>query len=122
MESMIGDLTSPLELRPDYLNADAPGFLLGIVYLVGKYDAFRKVVGDGNCFYRAFLFSYLEQLHLYRDTEIAKDELIRMKTIIFMSKQELVDIGYSELAIESFHDVRDILQSYGIFTTQIHFI
>ena len=106
---MIGDLSSPLDLRPDYLSADAPGFLLGIDFLGTKYEAFRRVRGDGNCFYRAFLFSYLEQLHYHRETDVARLELDRIKAIILISKNELVDIGYSELAIESFHDVRNMI-------------
>ncbi|CAM0910377.1 unnamed protein product [Alopecurus aequalis] len=30
--------------------------------LLANYSAYRKVLGDGNCFYRSFIYSYLEQL------------------------------------------------------------
>jgi len=35
----------------------------------------------------------------------AVSELGRITEVIFSSKAKLVDIGYSEIAIESFHDV-----------------
>lgn len=34
-------------------------FLLGLQLLGEQYDALRRTRGDGNCFYRSFMFSYL---------------------------------------------------------------
>jgi len=61
--------------------------------------------------FRAFLFAYLEKLlNLFNsgnsnDKILASEELDRLKKIVVDSKDELVSIGYSEIAIESFHDV-----------------
>jgi ubiquitin thioesterase protein OTUB1 len=71
----------------------------------------RRIRGDGNCFYRAFLFAYLEGLlSKYNgssadDKEAAIAEKERFMATIVSSKDELVAQGYSEIAIESFHDV-----------------
>ena len=74
-----------------------------------QYRAMRRIRGDGNCFYRAFLFSYLENLilkHSSSESKIAAEkEKDRFYQQILRSKAELVDLGYSEMAIESFHDV-----------------
>ncbi|CAM0952564.1 unnamed protein product [Alopecurus aequalis] len=37
--------------------------------LLANYSAYRKVDGDGSCFYRSFIYSYLEQL-----VEVSPDE------------------------------------------------
>ena len=60
--------------------------------------------------FRAFLFGYLEELvKLHSSNEfnsrIAEAELARIHAVVMASIQELVNIGYSEIAIESFHDV-----------------
>lgn len=85
--------------------------LLGINYLSKKYSHVRKVRGDGNCFYRAFLFCYLENLltsHLSndaKDQEKAETERIRMIMLIHNSMQDLTTVGYSENAVDMFQEV-----------------
>ena len=37
-------------LRNEY--KEAPGFLAGLEQLSRKYSGMRRVLGDGNCFYR----------------------------------------------------------------------
>ncbi|XP_001365744.1 ubiquitin thioesterase OTUB1 [Monodelphis domestica] len=63
-----------------------------------KYSYIRKTRPDGNCFYRAFGFSYLEAL-----LEDSK-ELQRFKAISAKSKEDLVSQGFIEFAIEDFHN------------------
>ena len=88
-----------------------PGFVTGITYLSNKYRMLRRVRGDGNCFYRSCFFGYLENmLSKYKGTndknkEDAINEKKRIINIITFSKQELIDYGYSEIAIESFYDI-----------------
>jgi hypothetical protein len=71
----------------------------------------RQVRGDGNCFYRAVLFGYLENLlrfHLSEDQENvnkASTELARFTEIIRGSLQDLVALGYPEYVLESFTEV-----------------
>ena len=72
------------------------------------YIGFRRIRRDGNCFYRAFLFSYLELVlksFQQEDTkEKGKVELERFKSIIVNSKDILVNLGFSEFAFECFYD------------------
>ncbi|XP_043831397.1 ubiquitin thioesterase OTUB1-like [Dromiciops gliroides] len=63
-----------------------------------KYSYLRKTRPDGNCFYRAFGFSHLESL--LEDSE----ELQRFKAISAKSKEDLVSQGFTEFAIEDFHN------------------
>jgi hypothetical protein len=109
---MVGSLESPLQLLPEYEAATSPGFLPGIRYIGARYSSMRRIRGDGNCFYRAFLFAFLESLlkDLTTGDETTKakaeKERLRLLAVLTRSKDELVEIGYSEIAIESFHDVR----------------
>lgn len=49
--------------------------------LSSQFSAVRKVCGDGNCFYRAFCFAYLESvLHSARDLQ--RSDLITAVTNI----------------------------------------
>jgi ubiquitin thioesterase protein OTUB1 len=69
----------------------------------------RRIRGDGNCFYRAFLFSYLEGLLNEYDIErpSALSERDRVLKIVTDSKEELINKhSYSAIAIEDFHEVR----------------
>jgi ubiquitin thioesterase protein OTUB1 len=82
---------------------------LGIKYLDSKYTSMRRIRGDGNCFYRAFLFSYLEGLLNEYDIEksSALSERDRVLKIVTDSKEELINKhSYSAIAIEDFHEVR----------------
>jgi ubiquitin thioesterase protein OTUB1 len=88
--AMIDSIADPTVLLPEYKDADSPGFLPGIQYLSTKYQM-RRVRGDGNCFYRAFLFAYLEQVlmwHLEGDStrkENARQEHGRIRSLIVNS-------------------------------------
>ncbi|XP_058157522.1 ubiquitin thioesterase OTUB1-like [Dasypus novemcinctus] len=63
-----------------------------------KYSSIRKIRPDGNCFYRAFLFSLLETL--LDDME----ELQRFKAESAKSREDLVSWGFAELTVEDFHN------------------
>ena len=111
-QPMIGVPEHPMVLLQQYMNADLPGFALGIEYLGAKYTYIRKVRGDGNCFYRAFLFAYLDQLLILKNdssdpTNAARAETERLRFLrcIVDSKIILLDLGYSEIAFETFFDV-----------------
>ena len=108
-------------LLPQYENATLPGFLLGINHLAKKYNKLRKVRGDGNCFYRAFFFGYLECLLLKYKEETQKKsaniERERILDIIINSKNELIEYGYNEIAFESFYDiVIEVLENLFTYT------
>jgi len=107
--AMIGVLKPPSTLLPLFAHADLPGFVPGIEFLAARYDM-RQVRGDGNCFYRAMLYSYLELLVIGLNADgaesvAATEELNRIRGFIVQSKDDLIAIGYAEFAIESFHDM-----------------
>lgn len=41
--------------------------------LLANYSEYRKVPGDGSCFYRSFIYSYLEQL-----VKVSHEEELRL--------------------------------------------
>lgn len=66
--------------------------------LKNRYQCVRKTRGDGNCFFRAFGFAYLEKLLNDRT------DLDRFQEVARQSKSELVSLGFSEFTIEDFHE------------------
>ncbi|XP_032883615.1 ubiquitin thioesterase OTUB2 isoform X1 [Amblyraja radiata] len=76
-----------------------------------KYAFFRRTLGDGNCFYRALSFAYLESL-LENKKGVKK---LRKKVI--QSREELLAAGFAEKTFENscstFMDVIDLVESDG---------
>uniref|UniRef100_L7M4G7 Ubiquitin thioesterase n=1 Tax=Rhipicephalus pulchellus TaxID=72859 RepID=L7M4G7_RHIPC len=73
--------------------------------LRSKYSHIRKTRPDGNCFFRAFSFAYLESL--LND----KEEYTRFKKVAENSKEDLVSLGFQRFTIEDFHDTfMDVLK------------
>jgi ubiquitin thioesterase protein OTUB1 len=66
-----------------------------------QYDALRRTRGDGNCFYRSFMFSYLEHILETQD----KAEVERILKKIEQCKKTLADLGYIEFTFEDFFSV-----------------
>ncbi|KAL3761112.1 hypothetical protein ACHAWU_000648 [Discostella pseudostelligera] len=97
-----------------------PGFAKAATYLSTKYKSLRKVRGDGNCYYRAFLYSLCE--HLLRSLLIRNDnhhhhhhhhhqqqyhyhyyaEFTRLKEIVHKSLKWVCQYGYDEYTIDMF--------------------
>lgn len=70
-----------------------------------KYSHIRKTRPDGNCFFRAFSFAYLESL--LND----KEEYTRFKKVAENSREDLVSLGFQRFTIEDFHDTfMDVLR------------
>jgi hypothetical protein len=63
-----------------------------------NYGDFRKTRGDGNCFFRAFGFCYLEKL--LEDGAECKKFKLRAK----QCKDDLISLGYSPFTVGDFHD------------------
>jgi ubiquitin thioesterase protein OTUB1 len=63
-----------------------------------QYDALRRTRGDGNCFYRSFMFSYLEHILETQD----KAEVDRIMIKIEECKKTLLSLGYIEFTFEDF--------------------
>ncbi|CAL1526878.1 unnamed protein product [Lymnaea stagnalis] len=63
-----------------------------------RYANLRKTRGDGNCFFRAFGFGYLETL-LSNPTDYQ-----RFLEICEKSKDELIALGFPQFTLEDFYD------------------
>jgi hypothetical protein len=134
-QALIGPLINPATLLDEYSsNVDSPGFAQGLRHLSTRY-LMRKIRGDGNCFYRALLFSYLEKLltdyhscETFEGTNVgfnndttkslherAQQEKQRIVARIKTTKEELIAIGYSEVAFEIFYDVSLVSNKYFAF-------
>lgn len=74
----------------------------GVVHLAGSYKAIRTVRGDGNCYYRAFLYSLCE----------TTAELDRIIKVIEDSIDQIEACGYERFTVESFwEELLDFLKS-----------
>jgi ubiquitin thioesterase protein OTUB1 len=81
-------------------------FTKGISALEQTYDCMRTIRGDGNCYYRAFLYSLA--------THILTNPLngpVLLKTIKEDSWKQVLAAGYDEFMLEAFYDaVVDLLE------------
>jgi ubiquitin thioesterase protein OTUB1 len=91
-------------LQDTYADSSELDFLTGIEYLTTSYSAHRSIRGDGNCYYRALLFSYLESLlALYSSNkEAAQVELDRLVSLIDQSVTFLESAGYAPVLFDTF--------------------
>ena len=89
-------------------NNEQQGFIKGATFLSKKYNSLRKIRGDGNCYYRAFLYSLCE--HLLRNlilndnSQNAAVEFGRLKDLITKSLKWVCQYGYEEYTIDMFYD------------------
>ncbi|XP_073117870.1 OVARIAN TUMOR DOMAIN-containing deubiquitinating enzyme 1 isoform X3 [Elaeis guineensis] len=73
------------------------------IKLLGEqYGALRRTRGDGNCFYRSFMFSYLEHILETQD----KVEVDRILENIEECKKTLQGLGYIEFTFEDFFSMQ----------------
>jgi ubiquitin thioesterase protein OTUB1 len=88
-------------LEPEYRAAAAAGnFLAGLQALGKTYDRMRMVRGDGNCYYRAFLYSLAE--YYLQSSKEQGAELVRLiKEDVWTS---VLAAGYDPDMLEVFHD------------------
>lgn len=63
-----------------------------------KYSYIRRTRPDGNCFFRAFSYAYLEKLIGN------KDEYDKFRDLALKSKDSLVALGFPQFTVEDFHD------------------
>ncbi|XP_048455879.1 ubiquitin thioesterase OTUB2-like isoform X1 [Rhincodon typus] len=76
-----------------------------------KYAYFRKTLGDGNCFYRAVSFAYLESLLG------SKKGIQKLRKNLMQSREELSSAGFAESRFENsfttFMDMIDLVETDG---------
>lgn len=63
-----------------------------------KYSFIRRTRPDGNCFFRAFSYAYLERLINN------KEEYDKFRELAVQSKNNLVALGFPQFTVEDFHD------------------
>jgi hypothetical protein len=84
------------------------GFVRATSFLCGKYASLRKVRGDGNCYYRAFLYAMCERLLSrrldYRADHNDNAEFLRLKRKVNDSLKWVCRHGYDEYTIDIFHE------------------
>jgi ubiquitin thioesterase protein OTUB1 len=103
-QRLTSELLPILELANDFsANTDATnvGFRQGCAYLATQYTSYRGIRGDGNCYYRAFLFALVE--HLCNKCT-ATDELSRIRDYVNRSIEDIVKCGYDRFTIDMFHE------------------
>ena len=95
----------PIQYLVDYYEThlpDAtPGFLQGANYLGSNYTHFRRVRGDGNCYYRALLYSICE---VCLKGQAPKEQFSALKDFISTSLKHVCQFGYDENALDMFHE------------------
>ncbi|KOB77566.1 Ubiquitin thioesterase otubain-like protein, partial [Operophtera brumata] len=102
---LVGELEALSSLEKEY-NED-PVYLLKVKDLSSKYKQIRRTRPDGNCFFRAFSYAYLEQLL------IDKKEYDKFYEIAKNSKDILVALGFSQFTVEDFYETRVGEQANG---------
>ncbi|KAL6186248.1 hypothetical protein ACLB2K_042369 [Fragaria x ananassa] len=63
-----------------------------------QYAAFRRTRGDGNCFFRSFMFSYLEHILVSQDVT----EVDRIKANVEQCRKTLQSLGHTDFTFEDF--------------------
>ncbi|KAJ8547768.1 hypothetical protein K7X08_011354 [Anisodus acutangulus] len=84
-------------LHAEY-QSGSPILLQKIKVLGEQCAAIRRTRGDGNCFFRSFMFAYLE--HILNSQDQA--EVQRVKSNIEECKKTLLSLGYAEFTFEDF--------------------
>jgi len=95
-QQLVGKLQTFQSLEDEY--KDSPKFLKKIQEVAKKYSNLRRIRGDGNCFYRAYLFGCLESI---RENESRISEFAKY---ILASLDRLENLGFSRLTLEDGHD------------------
>ncbi|CAF1444021.1 unnamed protein product [Adineta ricciae] len=98
-QPLIGEKIETSELKKEYLSEDKI-YQDKISELIKRYKYIRRTRGDGNCFYRAFGFGYLEE-NLNKSKELDK-----FRQLTYDLKDKLVQLGYLDFTVE---DVRDVV-------------
>lgn len=96
----VGDCIAISQLKDDYL-ADDIVYQKKIQHLESNYTFLRRTRPDGNCFFRAFGFSYFESLL----NDPNQEELDKFIKITKASKDDLIEMGLPSVTIEDFYDV-----------------
>ncbi|XP_068659139.1 OVARIAN TUMOR DOMAIN-containing deubiquitinating enzyme 1 [Aristolochia californica] len=93
----VGDKEPLSALAAEY-HLGSPILLEKIKILEESYAAIRRTRGDGNCFFRSFMFAYLE--HILESQDGA--EVARVRACVEQCKKTLQSLGYADFTFEDF--------------------
>ncbi|PIN25636.1 ubiquitin hydrolase [Handroanthus impetiginosus] len=93
----VGDKEPLLTLAAEY-QSGSPILQEKIKVLSEQYAAIRRTRGDGNCFFRSFMFAYLEHILESQD----RAEVDRIKVNVEQCRKTLLSLGYAEFTFEDF--------------------
>ncbi|KAL2903708.1 Ubiquitin thioesterase otubain-like [Bienertia sinuspersici] len=93
----VGDKEPLSALAAEY-HSGSPILLEKIKLLEENYSAIRRTRGDGNCFFRSFMFSYLEHILETQD----KVEVDRVMANVEECRKTLQGLGYADFTFEDF--------------------
>ncbi|KAK9876526.1 hypothetical protein WA026_013900 [Henosepilachna vigintioctopunctata] len=103
---LVGELESILLLEHEYSNDTV--YQEKVRNLSLKYSSIRRTRPDGNCFFRAFSFAYIERLL------DKKEEFKAFYQKAEKSKDVLVELGFQQFTVEDFYDTYlDVLKRVG---------
>jgi len=98
---LVGEVEDLASLEKEYARDDLI-YQEKIRDLRSKYSKYRRTRGDGNCFFRAFAFAYMESV--LKD----KADLPRFRDAVVRIKDSLLALGYPSFTLEDFHDTVSI--------------
>ncbi|KAL8038078.1 hypothetical protein ABFX02_11G080300 [Erythranthe guttata] len=93
----VGDKEPLSSLAAEYKSGN-PIILEKIKVLTEQYAAVRRTRGDGNCFFRSFMFAYLEHILESQD----RAEVDRITASVEYCRKTLLSLGYAEFTFEDF--------------------
>lgn len=96
----MGELEPVTSLQREYLFDDV--YQKKVSDLEKHYKHIRRTRPDGNCFFRAFAYGYLEKLLS------CPDEYKRFHEVATGSKDNLVALGFPKFTVEDFHETVSI--------------
>lgn len=77
---LVGEKKSSLAITEEYAKAD-PIYVAKTSALPQRYSHYRPILGDGNCGWRAAVFSYFETLIRLRNKAQLEEEIARIKSL-----------------------------------------
>nr|KJB31599.1 hypothetical protein B456_005G197000 [Gossypium raimondii] len=101
----VGDKEALSMLAAEY-ESGSPILLEKIKVLDQQYAAIRRTRGDGNCFFRSFMFSYLEHILESQD----RAEVDRIKGNVEECRKTLQSLGHTDFTFEDFFSLECVLQ------------
>lgn len=106
---LVGDREPLAALEAEYINGSHV-FVSKIRTLQQGYSSIRRTRGDGNCFFRSFIFAYLEHILLSGDLAERDAAVGRLAGL----QKGLQEAGFDELVVESPMDMLlSMLRSIG---------